>query len=499
MTDEQKNINPFEEYTIRCQKLEKIKELNIDPYPSERIEYLSNNQLVANFNEYLEQKKSVTIVGRLRSKRWHGGSCFANLENNWQQIQIYFKKDEVGKADYEIFVDLLDVGDIIQISGEPFLTKRGEKTILVKKYHLLNKSLLPLPEKWHGLSDIETRFRQRYLDLIANNEVKDIFLKRQAIINYLRNYLDNQSFMEVDTPILQSLAGGAIAEPFVTHHRALDIDLFLRIAPEIFLKKLIIGGFTKIYEVARCFRNEGIDHAHNPEFTQIELYWAYQDYLGLMDFTEQMISQLVWEINGSFLVNYDGHDYNFQPPWPRIDYREELIKRCKVDINNYPTAYELKPLAIKLGIAVADEWGKGKIIDELYKKYVRNEIPGPFYIVNHPIELSPLAKKNKKEPNFVDRFQLVVAGFELVNAFSELNDSFDQAERFVEQQRLKDEGDQEAVPYDAEYVEALKYGLPPTAGLGLGIDRLVQILTNQHNIKNVIFFPTLKPKLEDKK
>lgn len=494
MDKEEKNINPFEEYTVRCQKLEKLKSLNIDPYPSEQISYCSFEHLLSDFNEFLEQKKEVVLVGRLRSKRWHGGSCFANLENNWKQIQIYFKKDILGEKDYNIFVDLIDVGDIIELHGVPFLTKRGEKTILVNNFKLLNKTLLPLPEKWHGLNDIEIRYRQRYLDLIANKEVADIFAKRNQIIKFLRNYLDNNDFLEVDTPVLQSLAGGAIAEPFITHHRALDIDLFLRIAPEIFLKKLVVGGYNKIYEVARCFRNEGIDHAHNPEFTQIELYWAYQDYLGLMEFTEKMLSELILQVNGSYLVHYDGQEYNFQPPWPRLDYRQELINRCQLDINDYPTAYELRPVAKKLGIELEEAWGKGKIIDEIYKKYVRQEVAGPFYITNHPIELSPLAKKNKKDPNFVDRFQLVVAGYELVNAFSELNDSFDQAERFREQQRLKDEGDLEAVPYDNEYVESLKYGLPPTAGLGLGIDRLVQIITDQHNIKNVIFFPTLKPK-----
>ncbi|MBL7022239.1 lysine--tRNA ligase [Patescibacteria group bacterium] len=498
MTEEKKEINPSDEYNIRLDKLARLRESKVDVYPAITCEDRRDIQDIFKEFEQLEKKATdVCIGGRIRSIRLHGGSCFIHLEDGTGKIQAYIKKDEVKAKNYELFKDFYDVGDFAELNGKMFITKKGEQTLLVKKFRMLSKALMPLPEKWHGLSDVETRFRQRYLDLLANKEVKDVFKQRSEVITYIRNYFNELGFMEVDTPILQPLAGGAIAKPFVTHHNALDSDLFLRVAPELYLKKLIIGGYDKVYEIARCFRNEGIDHAHNPEFTQIEFYWAYKDYEDLMKLTEDLISKLVLKVKGDTKLTYQEKEYDFAAPYPRLDFKTEIEKRCKLDIDKYKTKFELKDQVEKLGIKTEDEWGRGKMLDELYKKYIREVEPGPFFIINHPIELSPLAKKNIKDENYVDRFQLVIAGFELGNAFSELNDPQDQSDRFKAQQELKDGGDEEAWDYDDEFVEALKYGMPPTAGMGIGIDRLVQIITDQHNIKEVLFFPTLKPKTDN--
>lgn len=498
MTEENTEINPSNEYNIRLDKLAKLRAAKIEAYPShtctDRIDIAN---ALADFAKLEEAKKDICIAGRIRSIRLHGGSCFIHIEDGSGKMQGYLKKDEVKAKNYELFIDFFDVGDFVELKGSLFVTKKGEQTLLVQTFKMLSKALMPLPEKWHGLSDVEIRFRQRYLDLLANKEVKEVFRSRSEVIKYIRNYFNNLGFLEVDTPILQPMAGGAIAKPFVTHHNALDTDLYLRVAPELYLKKLIIGGYDKVYEIARCFRNEGMDHAHNPEFTQIEFYWAYKDYEDLMNLTEDLISSLVKDIKGDYKLTYDEKEYNFAAPYPRLDFKTELKKRCKLDIDEFKTKFELKEQVEKLGIKTEAEWGRGKMLDELYKKYIREVEDGPFFIINHPIELSPLAKKNAKDENFVDRFQLVIAGYELGNAFSELNDPQDQSERFKAQQELKDGGDEEAWDYDDEFVEALKYGMPPTAGMGIGIDRLVQIITDQHNIKEVLFFPTLKPKIEE--
>ncbi|MFH1667998.1 MAG: lysine--tRNA ligase [Candidatus Komeilibacteria bacterium] len=491
-------INPSDEYNIRLEKLEAIQKAKIDPYPAKTSDRSFVATVLKDFAELEEKQKDVSLAGRIRNIRLHGGSCFINIQDDSGKIQAYIKKDEVGAKEYERFTDFYDVGDYVYLTGKLFVTKKEEKTLLVKKFILLSKALLPLPEKWHGLSDIEIRFRKRYLDLIANEEVRAVFETRSKTIKFIRQYFDNLGFTEVETPILQSMAGGAIAKPFITHHNALDTDLYLRVAPEIYLKKLIVGGYERVYEIARCFRNEGIDHAHNPEFTQIEFYWAYQDYQQLMVFFENFLSELIKEIAGDYKITYDENEYDFQPPFPRLDFKEEIKKRCKLDIDQFKTKFELKDEVEKLGIKTEKEWGRGKMLDELYKKYIREEEAGPFFIINHPIELSPLAKKLDNNEDYVQRFQCVVAGYEIANAFSELNDPADQDQRFKDQAQLKDEGDDEASDYDAEFVEALKYGMPPTSGLGMGIDRVVQLLTNQHNIKEVILFPTLKPKTDNK-
>ena len=504
------NNNFSREHKTRLERLAKIRKAGINPYPkkAERTHLVS--EVIGQFEKISAKggptpakgvspladsgwKSQVTIVGRLRAIRLHGGSCFVNLEDESGKIQAYFKKDEVGEKDYNFFVDSFDVGDFAEISGALFKTQRGEKTILVKKFKLLAKALLPLPEKWHGLVDVETRFRQRYLDLISNPEVRAIFKKRSQIVQFIRNYFINDGFIEVETPILQAVASGAIAQPFKTHHNALKTDLYLRIAPEIYLKELVIGGLEKVFEIARCFRNEGIDYAHNPEFTQIEFYWAYQTYEDLMAYLEKFMAALVKEVSGSTVVEYDGQKIDFKGPYPRLDFRQALLKETGIDLDKHDASSLFKE-AKKKGLGVEKSWGKGKLADELYKAFVRPKLVQPTYLINHPIELSPLAKKIEGRENYVERFQLILGGkIELANAFTELNDPLDQEERFDFQKKLAKKGDQEAMLKDEEFVEALKYGLPPTAGLGMGIDRLVNILTNTHNVKEVILFPTLKP------
>src|SRR3989339_436989 len=482
--------NQATEYKTRLERLAKIRQSGVEPYPSVCQRSLSLDEVLARFDQL---KNEVTVIGRIRSIRLHGGSCFAHLEDESGKMQAYFKRDETGLEPYKFFTQTIDVGDFIQVSGSPFTTKRGEKSLLVKTFRMLTKSLLPLPEKWHGLADVETRFRKRYLDLLSNPEVKEIFKKRSRIIRFIRDYFQNDGFMEVDTPILQAVASGAIARPFKTHHNALNADMYLRVAPELYLKELVIGGYEKVFEIARCFRNEGIDYAHNPEFTQIEFYWAYQDYAGLMAYMEKFMARLVEEICGSTKVEYDGQTVDFAGPYARVDFRQALLEEIKIDLDEHDAA-SLAKEARERGLKVGRGWGKGKLADELYKKFVRPKLINPTYIINHPLELSPLAKKIKDRPNYVERFQLIVGGrIELMNAFSELNDAVDQAERFKFQQELAGQGDDEAMGKDDEFVEALKYGLPPTAGLGMGIDRLVNILTQTHNIKEVILFPTLRP------
>ena len=485
------NIN--DEYQIRLDRLNKIKALGVNPYPKDSFRSHEINQVLNDFEPLEKAKTNIALTGRLRALRLHGGSCFAVLEDDSGKMQVYFKKDEVDEEPYGFFTNNFDVGDFIQAEGSVFQTHRGEKTLLVNKFKLLTKSLLPLPEKWHGLTDTETRFRKRYLDLISNPEVKQIFKTRAKILQFIRSYFIKEGFIEVDTPILQTVASGAIAKPFKTFHNALEMEMCLRIAPEIFLKKLIVGGFEKVFEIARCFRNEGIDYSHNPEFTQIEFYWAYRNYNDLMVFMEKFMEEMVTEVCGQTAVEYDGHKIDFKGPYPRVDFREALIKEAGIDLDDYNEA-SLLELARKKGIKAEDFWGKGKLADELYKKFVRPKMISPTYLVNHPIELSPLAKKITDRPNYVERFQLIIGGkIELMNAFSELNDPIDQEERFQEQVSLTKRGNEEAMGKDDEFVEALKYGMPPTAGLGMGIERLVNILTNTHNIKEVILFPTMKP------
>ncbi len=484
----------IDEIQSRLAKLKEIKERKIDPYPSKNKRTHTCARAFLNFDILSQKRKLISLAGRLKTIRIHGGLSFAHLEDESGLLQLSLKRNILGDKQYNFFKNLVDIGDFIRAKGVLFVTKTGEKTLEVQSIKLLAKSLLPLPEKWHGLSDIEIRYRKRYLDLIANPQVRSIFKKRSLVIKAIREFLDKEGFVEVETPVLQPIPGGAAARPFVTHHNALDIDLYLRIAPELYLKRLIVGGFEKVYEIARCFRNEGIDWAHNPEFTQVEFYQAYADYNDLMKLTEKFFVYLMKKINGGGTkIVYEKNEIDFAPPYERITFRDILMKFANCDIEQYPDRESIAKKAQELGLEILPSDNRGKIMDEIFKKIVRPKIIKPTFVINHPIELSPLAKKNPEDPRYTERFQLIVGGVELVNAFSELNDPVDQKERFIAQQKMREAGDMEAMRVDEDFVEALEHGMPPTAGLGMGIDRLTALLTNSHNIKEVILFPTLKP------
>lgn len=491
----QKPININDEEQQRIHKLDELNNLGVEAYPSHSAQYVSVADFLANYRSWLKSKKKIKMAGRIMTLRLQGASCFLVFTDQSGRLQAFLRKDILGEKDYQLFKNYIDAGDILEFSGTAFLTKTKEPTILVNKIKLLSKALLPIPTEYYGLKDPDTRYRRRYLDLLVNPQIKKIFNLRTQILRFSRDYFEKAGFVEVETPVLQAVAGGAAAKPFVTHHQALDIDLYLRVAPELYLKRLIIGGYEKVFEVARCFRNEGIDHQHNPEFTQIEAYWAYQNYQGLMAWMEKYFSQLVKNLNKTYIIKSGDDKLNFKPPFKVLDFRQALEKEIKVDLEKTSTT-ELVNMGRQAGLKMEDNWGRGKVLDELYKKFVRKNIIQPTFIIHHPIELSPLAKSRKGQENYVERFQLVVKGAELCNAFSELNDPLDQERRFKEQAKLKAKGDDEAFEADADFVEALKYGLPPTAGLGIGIDRLIMVLGDVDNVKEVIMFPTMRPKKE---
>ncbi|MCX7778789.1 MAG: lysine--tRNA ligase [Patescibacteria group bacterium] len=479
---------------IRIKKLRQLEEMGLDPYPAKVWRSHSSREVRENFEQFMKEKKEVVLCGRLKAIRRHGKSAFAHLVDEGGEIQLYFKEDLLGKKSYQIFSDLVDIGDFVEGRGNLMKTKTGEKTLVLNNFRLISKSLLPLPEKWHGLEDIEIRYRQRYLDLLANPEVKEIFKKRFSIIQTIRQFFIKEGFLEVETPILQPMAGGATAKPFVTHHDALGINLYLSIAPELYLKRLIIGGFEKVFEITRCFRNEGIDWAHNPEFTQIEFYQAYANYQDLMNLTEKLFCYLFEKLAMPFEMNFRGQKINFKPPYPRKKFITAVRESTGLDLEKLKEKEKIYQAAKKIGLSVEKNWSWPKIVDEIFKERVRTKITNPVFIINHPIELSPLAKRTADNPNYVERFQLLVGGFEICNAYSELNNPLDQEERFKYQLSLRKTGDEEAQMYDQDFIEALKYGMPPTAGEGIGLDRLAMILTGTKNLKEVILFPTLKPK-----
>lgn len=482
-------ININDEFSVRHHKLQELETAGHPGYPahSERTHMVAEALAAA-------EGTMVTIAGRMYTKRDMGKIAFAHVQDASGRMQVALKKEEIDETLFSLFVKKIDAGDIVQFTGERFVTQKGEQSVLVKSWKLLSKSLLPLPEKWHGLSDVETRYRQRYLDLIANPDSMRIAMMRSNLVKALRNYFDALGFYEVETPVLQTLYGGALAKPFITHHNALDIPLYLRIAPELYLKRLIVGGFEKVYEIAKCFRNEGIDHNHNPEFTQIEFYWAYADYTMLMDLMEDLVPKLITAAGLPLKFTTNGQEVDFTPPYARVSMRDLVKQYAKIDIEDYPDKASMLKKALELGVEVDDTLDRGTLVDEIYKKYARPYIVNPIFMIDHPVELSPLAKRKPDAPQYVERFQLLcVGGNELCNAFTELNDPIDQEARFKEQVENKEAGNEESMPYDEDFITALKHGMPPTGGLGMGIDRLIKLLSDSQNLKEVILFPTLKP------
>jgi lysyl-tRNA synthetase, class II len=477
----------------RKEKLKSFEKEGIDPYPLKTKRSFPIERALADFNLLSKSGKSFFLAGRIRSVRSHGGSTFIHFEDGTGRIQAFFRKNKVGKERYIFFLNNFDIGDFIEIKGNLFKTKKGEKTIEAKSFKILAKSILPLPEKWHGLKDTEERYRKRYLDFIFNPEVKEKFKIRAEIIKRIREFLDNESFLEVETPFLHSIYGGARAKPFKTHLNALDMSLYLRIATELYLKRLLVGGFDKVYEIGKCFRNEGMDKYHNPEYTHFEFYWAYADYEQLMKLTEKMFKYVLKNIFGSYKITYGEKEINFKTPWKRVEFSDLLKKHAKVDLSKV-NQKEIFKKAKELNVKVEKEMPKAEIADEIYKKFCRAKIKEPTFVIHHPTGFQPLAKKLDDDSEKLANFQLVIGGIELANAFSELNDPIEQRKRFKEQEKLHKEGLEEAQRMDNNFLEALEHGMPPAAGFGMGIDRLTMLLTNSQNLREVILFPTMKPK-----
>ncbi len=477
----------------RIKKRKNIEKKGLNPYPSETKRTHTIFEVLRDFSKIARVKREVILVGRIKSKRIHGKAAFLNIEDGTGKIQVLLRENSVGESAYRFFLDNFDIGDFLELKGNLFLTKTKEKTLNISDFRVLVKSLLPLPEKWHGLKDIEERYRKRYLDLIFNPEVKKKFELRSKIIEEIRNFLQIEGFLEVETPILQLIYGGAKAKPFKTHLNALDLDLYLRISPELYLKRLLVGGFEKIYEIGKCFRNEGVDKFHNPDFTILEFYWAYADYRDLMKFTEEMFKAVVKKLFGKLEIKYGNKKINFKTPWPKIEFCQFLQKETKINFDNiHPQA--LRQRAEKFGIGVSKVETKAEVADKIFKKYCRNKIWNPTFIIHHPLDFQPLAKAREKDLKKLANFQLIIAGCELVNAFSELNDPLKQREKFEEQEKLYKSGLEEAQRMDKDFLQALEYGMPPAAGFGLGIDRLVMLLTDSHSLREVIFFPTMRPR-----
>jgi lysyl-tRNA synthetase class 2 len=481
----------------RLKKLENLKKAGVWAYPMETKRTHAICEAFSGWDDFAEQEKEIVLAGRIRSMRGHGGMTFIDVEDGTGKMQALLKKDGLGEKSYSFFCDNFDIGDFIEVRGILFVTKRGEKTIDVAGYKMLAKSLLPLPEKWHGLQDVEERYRKRYLDLIFNEDVRKKFIIRTQIIKTIREFLDARGFMEVETPILQTIYGGATAKPFKTYFNAYDMEVFLRIAPELFLKKLLVGGFEKVYEFARNFRNEGADKQHNPDFTMLEFYWAYADYKQLMKLTEELITYVLQKVLGTTKIIYQGVELDFAAPWPRLEYADLLKKYAKVDyweLNRDGLAAKAK----ELGVEFEKTAGKPEIADEIYKKYCRPNIIQPVFLIHYPKECKPLAKQLKQDGPVSANFQLVANGFELLNAFSEQNDPIEQAARLQEQEVLFKQGFEEAQRTDTDFIEALEHGMPPAAGLGMGIDRLAALLTDSNALREIILFPIMKPRVEPK-
>lgn len=488
---EEREQNTAEVIQVRRDKLNKLVEEGRNPYEVVRYDKDAYAEgIKENYADY--EGKEVSLAGRMVSKRIMGKASFAHLLDCTGSIQLYVSRDDLGEESYAAFKKT-DIGDIIGVKGIVFTTRMGEISVHCKSVELLSKSLLPLPEKYHGLKDTDLRYRQRYVDLIANPEVKKTFVTRSRIISGIRAYLDAQGFIEVETPILNTIAGGASARPFITHHNTLDIDMYMRIAPELYLKRLIVGGFEKVYELGRMFRNEGMDTRHNPEFTMIEMYQAYTDFHGMMDLTENIFGYIADTVIGSRKITYQGEEIDLSSPWKRITMIDAVREYVGIDFEATEDMKELKAQAKKAGVEFDDDITWGKLLYECFDQKVEDKLVQPTFVYDYPVDVSPLAKRKPTDKRMTERFEFFITGKEFGNAFSELNDPIDQKERFMAQVREREKGDDEAQMMDEDYVNALMYGMPPTGGLGIGVDRMVMLFTDEASIRDVLLFPTMKP------
>ncbi|MEH7014194.1 lysine--tRNA ligase [Neobacillus niacini] len=481
---------------VRRDKMNAMRERGLDPFGKRYDRSHNIKELVGQYAELekedLEAKNvSVTLAGRIMTKRGKGKAGFANIQDLTGQIQVYVRVDAIGAEAYEVF-DSSDLGDIIGVKGTLFKTKVGELSVKVQEFEFLTKALRPLPDKFHGLKDVEQRYRQRYLDLIMSQESRSTFITRSKIIQSMRRYLDNHGYLEVETPMMHSIAGGASARPFITHHNALDMELYMRIAIELHLKRLIVGGLEKVYEIGRVFRNEGVSTRHNPEFTMIELYEAYADYQDIMSLTENLIAHIAKEVLGTTTVQYGEYEVNLEPQWKRLHMVDAIKEFTGVDFWKEMSVEEARAIAKEHGVEITEHMLYGHIVNEFFEQKVEEKLIQPTFIYGHPVEISPLAKKNEEDPRFTDRFELFIVAREHANAFTELNDPIDQRERFEAQLKEREQGNDEAHEMDEDFVEALEYGMPPTGGLGIGIDRIVMLLTNSPSIRDVLLFPLMR-------
>ena len=481
-----------EQMQVRIDKMHKIEEHGWKPFGYRFLYTHRAADIAAQFDELSEKETEVKMAGRIMAIRGHGKTCFMDMQDKTGRIQVYVRKDVIGEENYAL-IKLMDIGDTVGITGTAFRTHMGELSIKANSVEMLSKSLRPLPEKWHGLKDVETRYRQRYVDLIVNPEVRDTFVKRSQIIRSVREVLDSHDFLEVETPILNTIAGGAAARPFISYHNALDMQVYMRIAPELYLKRLIVGGMDRVYEMGRVFRNEGIDNRHKPEFTSVEIYQAFADYRDMMDLTEEVVVKTAEKVLGTTTINYEGTTIELASPWKRMSMIEAVKEYSGKDFTDVTDLEEARAIAKELNVAIEPSFGIGKIINACFEEYVEDKLIQPTFITGHPKEISPLAKSNPENPEITDRFEAYIYGREICNGFTELNDPIDQKERFLKQVEERANGDEEANMMDEDFVNALEYGLPPTGGLGIGIDRLVMFLTNSSTIRDVLFFPTMKP------
>src|SRR5213080_2383097 len=498
--DNQVRFTLISEQEARRQKLLALREKGINPYPNRVQRTNTITDVLEHFNEWQRDERDVTLTGRIRLMREMGKATFAQIEDGTGRIQVYFRINDIGEEAYKT-LKLLDIGDFVQVRGFLFITRTGERTLHVREYRILAKGLRPLPEKYHGLEDVEVRQRKRYLDLVANGEeARRIFVIRSRTISAMRRYLDEHGFLEVETPILQPLYGGATARPFITHHNTLNRDLYLRIAVELYLKRLVVGGFERVYEIGRNFRNEGIDRSHNPEFTMMECYQAYADYEDIMRLVEDMIHFIALEVKGTPRITYQGTEIDLTPPWPRYRLLDAIAEFAGIDVNRFPDTESLAAEMRAHGYETDPRLGRGRLIDDLKGAMFRKGIPAlkqALFLTDYPIDVSPLAKQHTEVPGLTDRFQPFVGGLELGNAFTELNDPLDQRARFEDQMRQRTQGAEEAQVLDEDFLEALEVGMPPTGGLGMGIDRLVMLMTDQESIRDVILFPVMRKTAEE--